>query len=555
MFTSLGIENFKAIGSFQKISVRPITLLFGANSSGKSSVLQSLLLLKQTLEEAEDRNSALLPRGGLVDLGGFEELVFRHDKDRAVRFSLGVRPQHSALAGTLNRPLPVDEAETILSFSARSDGTVELIDFELSSADFGCLLKCKPIEHTPKPQAEEFEEFPIPGRWSQTMLRPSFISNSSELYISEWEHLDSEMDDLRAALKEERARFAAHASTIERILSEGQQASRVRYTGGRARVELQHSKDSLQSISRVLSRLEHYSLEDFCADLVDYQKKFLLRVLNFIPAALRKPSEPRHPIEWLTRSIWADERHGQFTRRQGSSPIIGLALQHGRAIRDLLSQTVYLGPLREHPSRHYIFSGNLPSNVGKSGKRMPDLLFKNPELVRAVNEWLNRFGADCEINVSTVKDPHIRDVFGVRLVDRSTGVSVSSLDVGFGISQMLPILVQGMLSSDQILLIEQPEIHLHPRLQAEFGSFLAESISKNRNNQFIIETHSEHLLLRIQRLIRNGELSSEDVSVVYATKTNEGSTLTELRLDREGEFIDRWPDGFFEEGFIERFSE
>jgi len=172
-----------------------------------------------------------------------------------------------------------------------------------------------------------------------------------------------------------------------------------------------------------------------------------------------------------------------------------------------------------------------------------------------VNEWLEKFGVDYSIDVRTVKDPDVEDVFTLRLTDKRTQVTVSPLDVGFGISQILPIVVQSLFAKGRVICVEQPEIHLHPRLQAEFGSLLAHAIRSKRPNQFIIETHSEHLILRLQRLIRNGTLKPEDVAVVHVRKTEAGSAATELRLDEQGEFIDRWPEGFFEEDFAERFGD
>lgn len=142
--------------------------------------------------------------------------------------------------------------------------------------------------------------------------------------------------------------------------------------------------------------------------------------------------------------------------------------------------------------------------------------------------------------------------------DRRNNVVVSPLDVGFGIGQILPIIIEGLIRKQSIICVEQPEIHLHPKLQAELAEFFAETCDKNL---WIIETHSEALMLRIQKLIRskkkiNGKiLQPKDVSILYVlpSKTSdEGAQVVQIRLDEEGDFIDFWPEGFFEERIKER---
>jgi predicted ATPase len=149
-------------------------------------------------------------------------------------------------------------------------------------------------------------------------------------------------------------------------------------------------------------------------------------------------------------------------------------------------------------------------------------------------------------------------VFSVRLVDESSRTSVSLVDVGFGISQVLPVIVQSMLSKESTILVEQPEIHLHPRLQAELGTLFAECIKAPNRNQFIIETHSEHLILRLQRLIRRGDLEPNQVSVLYVGRApgdeSFGSVVQQLEIDDDGDFITQWPDGFFDESLEEMFG-
>ena len=177
-------------------------------------------------------------------------------------------------------------------------------------------------------------------------------------------------------------------------------------------------------------------------------------------------------------------------------------------------------------------------------------------MLNAVNKQFELFDLGYEIKISKFKDEEtseLSDVFAIRLIDKYTKVNVSLLDVGFGISQILPVIIKSVSSENETIIIEQPEIHIHPRLQAQLGSLLAESV-KSFGNRFIIETHSEHLLLRLQKLIRNGELSHKDVALVYVDRDIDGSRCLKIRLDCDGDFMDKWPNGFFDERFNEMFG-
>ena len=228
--------------------------------------------------------------------------------------------------------------------------------------------------------------------------------------------------------------------------------------------------------------------------------------------------------------------------------IAELVIEAGRALEQTLDALFPMGPFRSLPVRYYIPTGTNPWNVGYWGHLLPDLLFRRPKLVKETNEWLKRLDIGYMLEVKSIgTDPG--DPFALRLIDtrRKEPVNVALPDVGFGISQLLPFVVQSLASEKQIISIEQPEVHVHPKLQADLGDLLAEAIQKPRQNQFIVETHSEHLILRLQRLVRENKIKPEDVSVVYVSRGPEGAKSQRLRLDEEGDFIDEWPDGFFPE--------
>ena len=149
------------------------------------------------------------------------------------------------------------------------------------------------------------------------------------------------------------------------------------------------------------------------------------------------------------------------------------------------------------------------------------------------------------------------------LIDKRSGTAVSHRDVGIGVSQVLPVLVSAYASSGKLLAIEQPEIHLHPALQAELGDVFLESALGGGGNTLVIESHSEHLLLRIMRRIRETstgnlpegipEVRPQDVMVLFVEPDGEQSLIREMPLNERGELVKAWPGGFFEEGLREIF--
>jgi hypothetical protein len=230
--------------------------------------------------------------------------------------------------------------------------------------------------------------------------------------------------------------------------------------------------------------------------------------------------------------------------------ITEIAVLAGRAIKNTLGAVFPMGPFRRTPERLYTFSGKSPEHVGYQGDLLPDFLFRRWDLVHNANQWLDRLGLNYELKVQSVGE-RAPDVFRIRLIDTARKgdgeVDVGLSDVGFGISQILPFIVQCLAAHHQVISIEQPEVHIHPKLQADLGDLLAESIRDPYENQFLIETHSEHLILRLQKLVRHGKLKPEDLSVIFVSRDENGSVAQRLRVDEDGDFIDDWPDGFFPE--------
>ena len=107
------------------------------------------------------------------------------------------------------------------------------------------------------------------------------------------------------------------------------------------------------------------------------------------------------------------------------------------------------------------------------------------------------------------------------------------MDVGYGVSQSLPILVDVMAATERTFLLQQPEVHLHPRGQAELASLFVEAVRKRRN-RFLIETHSDYVIDRVRISVRKGILKPDDVSILYFEPAGAAVTIHDLTLDADG---------------------
>ena len=230
--------------------------------------------------------------------------------------------------------------------------------------------------------------------------------------------------------------------------------------------------------------------------------------------------------------------------------------QASQFIINHLTNLEFVGPFRKRPERTYSFSGESPSSVGASGDKCTDILAsdqsrrkgKKKNIAQEVSNWLQQTEIARKIAVFPLTDRH----FEIRVSHIHTEEEVNIADSGFGISQILPILVAGyFIPNNSTFIIEEPEIHLHPKAQAEIGTFLRDILHKNI--QIFVETHSEHLLLRLQRHIAYTELRPENVYVFYVySEENETSKIEKLiPIGLDGYFTKEWPHGFFPERLIE----
>jgi len=550
VLTALQLANFKAFAAAQRVPIRPLTLIFGPNSSGKSSIIHSLVLVRHAMETGELDVHRTHVGGEAVDLGGFRQYIHRRDPSRRMEWS--VELDTASFGGRLAELLaPVKTVAINLAVGISLDdqgrplpGANPQVDSYEVMGDGKSLLRMSRRRDSSLQLDRIDHEHPVFREVVRAIVETSTTATSIQL--SDYEGVEEAITGIVPAI----------TATTERLIPKGL---------ARSEVFTSEENISLFPISRGQRR------EDLAA-----------AVRFFIPR-------------------WIDEL------------IQGL----GQAVEDELSRLQYLGPLRSYPPRHLAFSQHHDPNWLAGGGYAWDVVRRDKAVRQAVNAWLGseeRLQTPYELVVrelvgiddlepllmdelESVVDAGIveeeRDdllhklmwVFDVEsvakslkgavrradmeklselvLVDRRTNTVVSHRDVGIGVSQVLPVLVAAYASSGKILAMEQPEIHLHPALQAELGDVFIESALGPQRNVFILETHSEHLILRVLRRIREtaeGELPEgsvrvrpTDVTVLYVTPTREGATVAEIPVRPDGEFQSHWPQGFFEERAKELF--
>ncbi len=544
MIKAIELENFKAFGERTRIECAPITLFFGQNSAGKTSILQALSLLKQT-REAREFGAPLLPRGDIVDLGSFQELLFDHNLNRELRIGVVVStestiefplymkgdfpalPDSVGLTIAFRRPTPAAEVE-ISSFEVSWGGLAEpLVIFEPKELSSG----------------EQREGIYIGSRLRRRRSRE--ITQRSKLRGARCVRISKDRqlwEPCYLTWLENRREVCRRLRDLQKDVDAGE----LEYTFTDQPPDPRKLKARSDEVKKALSFYSsQFSLSQFINRLTRGKARQAVAMEGFLPRRLRTLGR------WYLPEMLAVSEYGRHGSRDTDLPSIDIphiAFAAGIAVEEVLDALFPMGPFRRPPERWYIFPGTSPEDVGYGGDRLPDLLFRNAALVDRANEWIKHLELGYELCVRPIGEKS-SDLFEVRFIDkaRSSPVDVGLTDVGFGISQILPFLVQCFAAERQVISIEQPEVHIHPKLQADLGDLLAMTIREPHQHQFLIETHSEHLILRLQKLIRHGKLTPEDVSIIFVSRGPNGSRAQRLRLDEDGDFADDWPGGFFAE--------
>lgn len=532
MITKIAIENFKGVHKRIEIPVRPITLLFGANSAGKSTVLHALHFAREVLVRRNLDVDRTESGGDLIDLGGFRNLVHCRDTTKSVglEFSLDLS----------DRDLP--------TYSDVGEGGAGV---DLSAAVTSA-------------------EVSLEIAWSDARQAP-FVGTYS---------------------------ISLNGHPLASIRCDGKPSGHVQLKALNLRHPLLiEPEEEERSILDPLTDL--YGQGSAMTRMPAIPLEGLADALPHLDVPLPMPFERASPRTFGPQQRLFDTSEQPLLPFDESEVALGgaiealsqLLLGPGQVLAEYLGQLRYVGPLRATPPRNYVPPRFPDESRWADGLAAWDELSHDESLTQRVSDWLSdkdRLDAQCSLllqrNRLLDEDSDLYRVLASgrafddaddlasqigslpveqRLVVWSESGKMLPQDVGVGVSQLLPVVVALLSSADRPIVLEQPELHVHPRLQAEIADVLIEASRSPNDKQLFVETHSEHLILRLLRRIRettDSELPSwhpgltcDQLSVVYLTGGEAPTHAVALRVTHDGDFLDRWPNGFFEERAEELF--
>lgn len=474
---SITIQNFKGIRRRAIIPLAPVTMLFGANSSGKSSILHALIYLFEILVNRNPDPEYSAVTGEHLYLGGFKELVFGKD-----------------INNTITLGLDLD-----------TSGDTDVFDEFMSQTERNLM--------------EDNTGWYPDGQTDY----PSF-----ELDIA-WSDFDN-----KAFVSEYRA-----------------------YVGGKPFMTLRAEKGQ-KSVNATLIDVSHWPVADIFQDLAeDLRNGFMLPIsLHKGDTAIPDPSH-RLKLDFVSWD-WSDiyPEHPLAVKVFAEVSLSQALLGPLKLLQKKLSSLIHIGPLRVIPNRSFVAKRDANRTRWYDGQAGWDsFYYGNETLQHQVNEWYGKghFGS----NYQFVKSPL---GYGVVITDTIKETAMLPSQVGAGISQIFPFVVAAMKTDIGIVSIEQPELHLHPAWQVELTDLMLTQTNEfSTGKQFLVETHSEHMVLRLLKRFRE-EYAQQTLAVeklqaqIIFCEVIDGETrIQPINITSSGEFDRPWPNGFFDERAKEWF--
>lgn len=550
LIKSISLKNFKGFSEEVRIELRPITLLFGANSAGKSSVLHALQYAREILERNNANADHTLNGGDSIDLGGFLNVLHGRAGPAEGMSDRKIEIEVEMLLGDAYIPELVPDA---FEDWQTNDGEVwsfyealQTIRRQVSTVSVRLIIGWNSLREEPIVAGYEIG---TNGDWCVKL------------------EASSDGRDTRMRINHENSIFMVESADNDALLAELDDWISPRDLGDTGVPGLHMIEPILSSDTKAPQRKISVLSEVFLAIQaagIERPGDGLRSWLNGFNGAL-----PRLDQMLFIPAPGAKGAANVYVAREFTAFLSWLTIGPALLLREQLRMLRYIGPWRRIPPRGFDVSLTKSDAAWSDGMAGWETLLSGPQsLVNRCSEWMNdedKLNTGYAIARKRVQEfelngPHITPNGRVRsrlsLID-ATNLAHQPQDVGVGISQVLPVVVAAQDGNASIVCIEQPELHIHPSVQVGLGDLFIDG-AQDKRLSFLIETHSEHLVMRLQRRIRETSagdlppeqtpLSEAEVNIIYLDRDEAGTLrAVEVGLDANGKFTDRWPRGFFPE--------
>ncbi|MFC6154571.1 AAA family ATPase [Nocardioides yefusunii] len=538
------VSDFKGIG-FGEINLDPgvATLLTGVNSSGKSSLIQTLLLAAQSINSS----TGIVLNGPLVRLGRAKDLIREGAAGEEMKIGMNFGPTGIEIQAQITlAPSSTVEGMKVTEVSISGpEGEFMASVANARSAD-GILalealstLGATSVLHVKAVISGERVLRTYLGMRGLIPVGLTKIQSSTALGVSYSRELRSII--LEASRNPGRWYFDDEAWTsLHSMMAEVRRLSA-------DLPRLSSDEDGERGILSVASIPETF-IEDWSSLPVDRMKE----IQESLGAARAQGDAVIVGIAHGGSRLRSGGILEKRFRKERDSDCLALAELAGELGR-LGARVHYLGPLRDEPRvvwNHWNeVQPSLP--VGARGEYSAAVLSKNGsqpvsfwdgkeqircDLAGAVDYWIARLGMGGAVR------PEDRHKMGVGLAVEVSGGMRDLTSIGVGVSQALPLIVAFLsIESDAVFVVEQPELHLHPRVQANLADFLTLA---RPDVTVVIESHSEAMVNRLRLRVAEGKIQRENLEIVFVEPQGDGSSSSEvIRINEFGD-LDRWPKGF-----------
>lgn len=522
MIKRITFNNYKAFESGE-LELRPLTFLLGANSSGKSSLLHLQLLLSQTISSKMNYSSALRTNGQYISMGEDVNLIKDRNLKNAVSFCFAV--SLTGLAQLIKKYGETDNSLVIewLRFLQVAEQDEFNHFYEKIKSELSKNEKAKKKDFLTRyfitslyKQLSDSKEID----WDDFYLRLPLVDLQCVEELKNY--LKPLIDSCSNFLTDSNRSMEANLCYEFKI---DENSGRLQVSTCEIRVDdklLLGFRNSSKGVASVNS--EVFETDDFQTLI----RKFPL-ALEFNALELVDNGRYISPFQ-------------NFVMEMFMSVYSGVCEQYNK------NKVIYIGPLRANPERYYFLDDsdrNLDLNY-KDANSLATILKNQTYIKDKINSWLNKFELSIDVKL-------FKDIINNVVVTQNSQ-SMDLTDVGFGISQILPILIAGFTGrKDSMTIMEQPEIHLHPKMQAELADLFIDIIKSSSddgmiNRCLLVETHSEYILKRIRRRIAEHSLSPNDVAIYFVDPRNRKNPESAIvrRIDIAQNGYIEWPKDFYE---------